>query len=173
MWLFGWKGTFLAYTSSLRMPVRRPNPNRKYGHCMPRYLLCWEVFFSYWKDRFSRRKDDFSAQEKNPPFQPWKVDFSAEKASFQLTHHLLEFRFCTPQTTEYKYRVKGGGRAVHPPPPPAWAHFTLMMECTPESDCCYSVYSVPQTNVALWGGGGFCSICSLFCGSITCGTVST
>ncbi len=39
--------------------------------------------------------------------------------------------------------VKGGGRA--PPPPPARANFTLMTECTPESDCCYSVYSVVYT----------------------------
>jgi hypothetical protein len=36
--------------------------------------------------------------------------------------------------------VKGGGRA--PPPAPAWANFTLMTECTPDSDCCYSMYSV-------------------------------
>jgi hypothetical protein len=34
---------------------------------------------------------------------------------------------------------------VHPPPAPAWANFTLMIKCTPESDCCYSVYSVAQT----------------------------
>jgi len=31
---------------------------------------------------------------------------------------------------------------VHPPPSAAWANFTLMMECTPESSRCYSVYSV-------------------------------
>ncbi len=31
---------------------------------------------------------------------------------------------------------------MNPPPSPAWANFTLMMECTPESECCYSVYSV-------------------------------
>ncbi len=31
---------------------------------------------------------------------------------------------------------------VHPPPSPARANFTLMMECTPESDCCNSAYSV-------------------------------
>ncbi len=36
--------------------------------------------------------------------------------------------------------MKGGGRA--PPPSPAWANFTLMMECTPESSHYYSVYSV-------------------------------
>jgi hypothetical protein len=36
--------------------------------------------------------------------------------------------------------VKGGGRAR--PRSPAWADFTLMMECTPESGNCYSVYSV-------------------------------
>ncbi len=28
--------------------------------------------------------------------------------------------------------VKGGGRA--PPPAPAWANFSIMMECTPEFD---------------------------------------
>jgi hypothetical protein len=38
--------------------------------------------------------------------------------------------------------MKGGGRA--PPPSPAWANFTLMMECTPESNRCLSVYSVFQ-----------------------------
>jgi hypothetical protein len=37
--------------------------------------------------------------------------------------------------------MKGGGRAP-PPPTPAWDNFTLMMECTPESSVCYSVYSV-------------------------------
>ncbi len=31
---------------------------------------------------------------------------------------------------------------VHPPPAPAWANFTLMMECMPESSRYYSVYSV-------------------------------
>jgi acetyl-CoA acetyltransferase len=36
--------------------------------------------------------------------------------------------------------MKGGGRA--PPPSPAWANCTLMMECTPESSRYYSVYSV-------------------------------
>ncbi len=40
--------------------------------------------------------------------------------------------------------MKGGGRA--PPTPPAWAYFTLMMECTPESSRCYSVYSVVPAN---------------------------
>ncbi len=39
---------------------------------------------------------------------------------------------------------------MHPPPAPAWAYFTLMMECTPEkSSRCYSVYSV----VAVTSGG--------------------
>jgi hypothetical protein len=39
--------------------------------------------------------------------------------------------------------MKGGGRAaVHPPPSPTWANFTLMMEFTPESSRYYSVYSV-------------------------------
>ncbi len=36
--------------------------------------------------------------------------------------------------------IKGGGRA--PPPSSAWANFTFMMECTPGSSVCYSVYSV-------------------------------
>ncbi len=31
---------------------------------------------------------------------------------------------------------------MHPPPSPARANFTLMIECTPESNCYYSVYSV-------------------------------
>ncbi len=34
---------------------------------------------------------------------------------------------------------------MHPPPSPAWSNFTLMMECTPESSRCYSVYSVVWT----------------------------
>jgi hypothetical protein len=36
--------------------------------------------------------------------------------------------------------MKGVG--VHPPPSPAWANFTLMMEYTPESSRCNSVCSV-------------------------------
>ncbi len=36
--------------------------------------------------------------------------------------------------------VKGGGRA--PPTLTSQANFTLMMECTPESGRCHSVYSV-------------------------------
>ncbi len=43
--------------------------------------------------------------------------------------------------------MKGGGRA--PPPSPAWANFTLMMECTPESSRCNSMYSVGVTTVRL------------------------
>jgi len=39
--------------------------------------------------------------------------------------------------------MKGGGRAS--PPSPAWANFTLMMESTPESNDCYSVFSVAGT----------------------------
>ncbi len=35
---------------------------------------------------------------------------------------------------------------VHPPPSPARANFTLMMECMPDSDSCNSVYSVDKTN---------------------------
>ncbi len=38
--------------------------------------------------------------------------------------------------------MKGVG--VHPPPSPAWANFTLMIECKPESSRCYSVYSVME-----------------------------
>jgi hypothetical protein len=37
--------------------------------------------------------------------------------------------------------VQGGESAPHPPSP-AWVDFTLMMECTPESGRCHSVYSV-------------------------------
>ncbi len=33
---------------------------------------------------------------------------------------------------------------MHPPPLTAWANFALMMECTPESSRCYSVYSVVE-----------------------------
>ncbi len=39
------------------------------------------------------------------------------------------------------------GWGVHPPPSPARANFTLMIECTPESSSHYSVYSVPLTNL--------------------------
>jgi hypothetical protein len=38
--------------------------------------------------------------------------------------------------------VKGGGRA--PPSSPVWANYSIMMECSPESGCCHSVYSVVQ-----------------------------
>ena len=34
---------------------------------------------------------------------------------------------------------------MHPPPSAARANFTLVIERTPESDCCYSVYSVEST----------------------------
>ncbi len=35
---------------------------------------------------------------------------------------------------------RGWSCSVHrPPPSPAWANFTLMMECTPESGRCHSV----------------------------------
>ncbi len=34
-------------------------------------------------------------------------------------------------------------------PPPAWANFSIMKECTPESDRCHSVCT-------LWGGKGLC-----------------
>jgi hypothetical protein len=37
------------------------------------------------------------------------------------------------------HRVKGGGRAPRAPFTPGWADFTIMMECTPESDHCHSV----------------------------------
>jgi hypothetical protein len=35
-------------------------------------------------------------------------------------------------------KVKGGGRA--PPPSPGWHDFSIMMECTPESGFCHSIY---------------------------------
>ncbi len=35
---------------------------------------------------------------------------------------------------------------MHPPPSPARANFTLMIECTPESSGYYSVYSVVHTH---------------------------
>ncbi len=34
---------------------------------------------------------------------------------------------------------------MHPLPSPAWANFTLMVEGTPESSRCYSVYSMDST----------------------------
>ncbi len=46
--------------------------------------------------------------------------------------------------------MKGGGRA--PPPSPARANFTLMIECTPESSGYYSVYSVVYTVLRMTGG---------------------
>ncbi len=48
--------------------------------------------------------------------------------------------------------VKGGGRA--PPLSPACADFILMMECTPESGHCHSVYSVAVTYI----GTVYCSL---------------
>jgi hypothetical protein len=36
--------------------------------------------------------------------------------------------------------VKGVG--VHPPPSPAWANFSIMMECTPEHGSCHSVFTL-------------------------------
>ncbi len=42
-------------------------------------------------------------------------------------------------------RLKGGGRS--PLPPPGWADFTIMMECTPESGFCHSVFSVGRGRV--------------------------
>jgi hypothetical protein len=39
--------------------------------------------------------------------------------------------------------VKGVG--VHPPPTPAWANFSIMMEYTPESGRCNSAYSEVDT----------------------------
>jgi hypothetical protein len=55
---------------------------------------------------------------------------------------------------------------VHPPPLPAWANFTLMKECTPESSLCYSVYSVIVTLLAEDSGTMcFCVQDQLVCGS--------
>ncbi len=39
------------------------------------------------------------------------------------------------------------GWACTPPPSPAWANFTLMIECTPESCRCYSVEKSEQSPV--------------------------
>ncbi len=41
---------------------------------------------------------------------------------------------------------------VHPPPLPAWANFTLMMECTPESSRCNSVVSANEYLRQLYTG---------------------
>ncbi len=38
---------------------------------------------------------------------------------------------------------------MHPPPSSARANFTLMIECTPESSRCYSVYSVYTTSFTM------------------------
>jgi hypothetical protein len=38
--------------------------------------------------------------------------------------------------------MKGGRSECTPPPLPAWANITLMMECMPESSRCNPVYSV-------------------------------
>jgi hypothetical protein len=38
---------------------------------------------------------------------------------------------------------------MHPPPPPARTDFTLIIECTPESSGCNSVYSVVEPNKLL------------------------
>ena len=48
-------------------------------------------------------------------------------------------------TGDGKCNERGWATGVHPPPLPAWANFTLMMECTPESSRCYSVYSMVFT----------------------------
>jgi hypothetical protein len=34
------------------------------------------------------------------------------------------------------------GMGMHPPSLPAWANFSIMMECTPESGRCHSVYTL-------------------------------
>ncbi len=36
---------------------------------------------------------------------------------------------------------------VHPPPSPGWADFSVMMECTPESGNCHSVFCVYSESV--------------------------
>ncbi len=41
--------------------------------------------------------------------------------------------------------MKASGHA--PPPSPAWANFTLMMQSTPENSRCYSLYTVVQGGV--------------------------
>ncbi len=52
----------------------------------------------------------------------------------------LSARAYTPTLYMMVDIVKGGGRS--PPLSPAFADFTLMMERTPESGHCHSVYSV-------------------------------
>jgi hypothetical protein len=47
--------------------------------------------------------------------------------------------------------MKGGGRET-----PAWANFTLLMECTPESSRCYSVDSVVQTVIKIYSRAHIC-----------------
>ena len=44
---------------------------------------------------------------------------------------------------------RGWAMGMHPLPSPAWADFTLMIKCMPESGHCHSVYSVMFTT----GGG--------------------
>jgi hypothetical protein len=55
------------------------------------------------------------------------------------------------------------GVGVHPPPSSAWANFTLMMVCTPESSHCYFVYSV----VTLFSPTVFFIFFSDICGFLT------
>jgi hypothetical protein len=38
-----------------------------------------------------------------------------------------------------KYSERGWACTVHTPPPPAWANFSIMMKCMPESGRCHSV----------------------------------
>jgi hypothetical protein len=55
---------------------------------------------------------------------------------------------CLPPQLERNCNFTGDGKcnergwACTPPHSPAWANFTLMMECTPESSRFFSVYSV-------------------------------
>ncbi len=48
---------------------------------------------------------------------------------------------CLPIRWSIHCNFSGDGKCATPPSP-NWANFTLMMECTPESCRCYSVYSV-------------------------------
>jgi hypothetical protein len=60
--------------------------------------------------------------------------------------------------------MRGGGRAVHPPPSPARTNFTLITECTPESSGCNFVYSVPQTDML--DNFAYTPLCYVFSGRL-------
>ncbi len=63
-----------------------------------------------------------------------------ETGGVYLPSHLERTLKLTLYSHVIKKRVKGDGRA--PPPSPGWANFSIMMECTPESGRCHSVYTL-------------------------------